>query len=400
VLTLHRFPDSRAAQPAASSGWGESAIAENGDPFCVPFAGPLKGMFQTTPDGHYIRANRALAELYGYASPAELLEEVTDIGGQLYVDPARRDEFIGLMREEGLLSGFDSEIRRRDGSVIWISEACREVRSAAGELVYYEGTVEDITERKLDELELGRARELAERSSRAEAVLLANMSHELRTPLNQILGYAEIFERELFGPIGDPRYVEFARDIHQSGRQLLDIIGDILDLAKAEAGQVELDDSRIDVGELLASAGRAIAQSAQERAVAFTIEPPPVPVTILGDPMRLRKILLSLLSNAVKFTPAGKSVILSCGRAGDGFFLRIADAGIGMTAEEIESAMRPFHQIDTSLARQYVGPGLGLPLTQSLMRLHGGWLEIESAPGEGTVATAVFPAERLLAWGD
>jgi PAS domain S-box-containing protein len=218
-----------------------------------------KGIFQTTPDGHYIRANRALAEIYGYESLGAMLETLTDIGRQLYVDPGRRAEFVRLMRERGVLFGFESEVHRRDLSVIWISESSREVRSARGDLIYYEGTVEDVTERKRGEIELRLAREAAERSNQAKSVFLANMSHELRTPLNAILGFAEILERELFGPLGDPRYVEFAADIHRSGRHLLEIISDILDLAKVEAGEMGLEEREVDVAELMRGAARLIA---------------------------------------------------------------------------------------------------------------------------------------------
>jgi PAS domain S-box-containing protein len=383
-----------------SLSWSDSEQADFENPFRGMFERALKGIFQTTPDGHYIRANGALAEIYGYESPADMLEKLTDIGRQLYVDPERRGEFIRLMREQGVLFGFESEVRRRDGTVIWISESCREVRSTQGDLVYYEGTVEDVTQRKLTEIELYAAREQADRSNRAKSVFLANMSHELRTPLNAVLGFAEIIERQLFGPIGDERYIEFARDIQRSGRHLLDIIDDILDLAKVEAGKIGLDEGDVDVTDLMRSAGRLIAEAARRRTVDLRIEAPAGRGMIFGDPTRLRQILLNLLSNAVKFTPEGNSVVMSCGRRDDGFFFRVADQGIGMTEEELGNAMQPFHQIDGSFARHHEGAGLGLPLTQSLTQLHGGRLDIESVPGQGTTVTIVLPLERVIEWTD
>jgi PAS domain S-box-containing protein len=378
--------------------WNPPRLDEIDDPFHEMFERAPKGIFQTTPDGHYIRANRALAEIYGYESLGAMLESLTDIGRQLYVDPGRRSDFVRLMRERGVLFGFESEVHRRDLSVIWISESCREVRSARGDLIYYEGTVEDVTERKRGEIELRLAREAAERSNQAKSVFLANMSHELRTPLNAILGFAEILERELFGPLGDPRYVEFAADIHRSGRHLLEIISDILDLAKVEAGEMGLEEREVDVAELMRGAARLIAETALRRRIRLDVRPPRGRVAILGDSTRLRQILLNLLSNSVKFTPEGNEIIVSCGRTGDDFFMRVADTGIGMTEEELSLAMQPFHQIDNSLSRHHEGTGLGLPLIQSLTELHGGALDIKSAPGVGTTATVILPAARVIEW--
>jgi PAS domain S-box-containing protein len=340
-----------------------------------------------------------LARIYGYESPSQMLVTLTDIGRQLYVDPTRRDVFKALMREKGALSGFESAVYRRDGSVIWISENCREVRSTQDELVYYEGTVEDITERKHTEVELHLAREQAEQSNRAKSVFLANMSHELRTPLNAIMGFSELLTQELFGPLGDPRYLEFAGDILRSGKHLLEIIGNILDIAKVEAGQLGLNEREVEICDLMKSTERLISEAARHRDIALDVTVPTGPVTITADPTRLRQILLNLLSNAVKFTPEGKRVTLSCGRDGDQLFLRVADTGIGMKPDDLAKVMQPFHQVDNSFSRRYEGTGLGLPLTQSLVDLHGATMQIESEPDEGTTVTVRLPDSRVVDWG-
>jgi PAS domain S-box-containing protein len=255
-------------------GGGSTCSSEAGGDFRGMFEHALWGIFQTTPEGEYIRANPALAAIYGYDSPESLMKEVTDVGRQLYVEPTRRDEFVRLVQESGSLADFESQIRRRDGTVIWISESCREVRDAEGKLLLYEGTVEDITARKQVEADLLAARALAEQSNKAKSVFLANMSHELRTPLNAILGFSELMEQELFGPIGDKRYVEFASDIHRSGRHLLDIIGNILDLAKVETGNLGLDEREVDVAEVMRASERLIAEIARRRNVAFKVRAP------------------------------------------------------------------------------------------------------------------------------
>jgi signal transduction histidine kinase len=220
------------------------------------------------------------------------------------------------------------------------------------------------------------------------------MSHELRTPLNAILGFSEILEQGLFGPLGDPRYREFAADIHSSGQHLLEVIGNILDLAKVDAGKLELFEQDFDIVEMMQSCGRLMTEAANTGGVTLEVRAPQGPVYIQGDATRVRQILLNLLSNAVKFTPRGKAVTLS-GEAGeDGFILRVIDTGIGMTEDEAVKAMEPFHQIDSSLARRYEGTGLGLPLTKSLVTLHDGVIDIKSVPGEGTTVTVWLPRQR------
>jgi PAS domain S-box-containing protein len=379
--------------------WGASSVDEVEDSFRSIFERAVPGIFQTTPGGNYIRANPALARIYGYDSPAQMLEMLTDIGRQLYVEPDRRCEFIELMRENGALSGFESAIYRRDGSVIWISENCREVRSTQGELVYYEGTVEDITQRKHAESELKLAQAQAEQANKAKSVFLANMSHELRTPLNAILGFSELLIQELYGPLGEPRYAEFAEDIFRSGKYLLGIISNILDLTKIEAGQMALDEQDVDVGELMRSSMRLVSEAARHRDITLEVTMPPAPVTVLADSTRLRQVLLNLLSNAIKFTPEGKWVYLTCARKGETLELTVADTGIGMSAEEVARVMQPFHQVDNSYSRRYEGTGLGLSVTQSLVDLHGAEMTIASEVGKGTTITVRVPGWRVQDWG-
>jgi PAS domain S-box-containing protein len=361
------------------------------------FENAVWGIFQTTPDGHYLTANPALARIYGYETPAEMISALTDVGLQLYVDPKRRDQFVRMMNEKGTVSGFESQVYRADGAIIWISESCRAVRNADGDLLHYEGTVEEVSTRKEAERELRVAKELAEAASKAKSIFLANMSHELRTPLNAVLGFAEILRDELFGPLGDNRYKGYVRDIHDSGKHLLNVINDILDLAKVEAGHLQLDEQPVDVENILATCERLIADTAELRGIRFGVSYPSTAVTLRLDATRLKQILLNLLSNAVKFTPRGNGVSLATGWLADGeFFFRVTDQGIGMSPDEVVKALQPFQQIDSSLARRYEGTGLGLTLTKSLAELHGGSLSIESKPGRGTTVTATFPASRVI----
>jgi PAS domain S-box-containing protein len=374
----------------------EQGIRQDAELYRGMFDHAVWGLYRTTLQGHYLAANPALARIYGYESPAAMMTALTDIGQQLYVEPTRRNAFVQQMRENGAVSGFESEVRRRDGSTIWISESCREVRDSTDQLICYEGSVEDITARKRAELELFAAKEQAEAASKSKSTFLANMSHELRTPLNAVLGFAEILAEELFGPLGDRRYANYARDIQTSGKHLLDVINDILDLSKVEAGHLGLDEREIEVGELLASCERVVAEAARKGEIRLEVVPPVVCACLRADPMRLKQVLLNLLSNAIKFTPAGNQVTLSARHGDDGgFLLEVADTGIGMRAEDIPKALQPFQQIDSSLARRYEGTGLGLTLSKVLVELHGGELALDSALGRGTTVTVRLPPDRV-----
>jgi signal transduction histidine kinase len=257
-------------------------------------------------------------------------------------------------------------------------------------------TYTDITERKRVEVDLRRAKDEAELASRSKTEFLANMSHELRTPLNAIIGFSDILIGQIFGPLNDARYADYARDIRDSGLHLLTLINDVLDIAKVEFGKVELLDESVDIVAVIESCLRLVRERAQTAGVQLTQALPPNLPYLLGDGRRLKQILLNLLSNSVKFTPSGGSITVSASHDGDGFRLAVEDTGIGIAAEDIETALRPFGQIDSRLARKYQGTGLGLPLAQSMAELHGGRLELRSMPGEGTTATLWLPPDRVL----
>jgi len=362
------------------------------------FENSIWGIFQTTADGHYLVANAALAHIYGYDTTDALLSALTDIGVQLYVDPTRRDEFVKRMRARGSVSGFESQIYRRDGSVIWISESCREVRAPDGRFLYYEGMVEEITERKRVEDELRGAKEAAETANRAKSEFLGTMSHELRTPLNAIIGLSEVINGELFGPVGVPAYKTYAGDVLASGRHLLTLINDILDFARAEAGHLALRADSVDLPALIDNAVRSLGPRAAAGGVMLSFDVAAAPAVVVADEVRLRQVLLNLIGNAIKFTPQGGRVdVRAIGVAGGETRIEIRDTGIGMSAGDLARAFEPFQQADGGHNRRHEGTGLGLAICDRLMRLHGGRVMLESAPDRGTVATMIVPRERVAA---
>jgi len=251
-------------------------------------------------------------------------------------------------------------------------------------------------ERKRVHMQLLEEKERAELANRSKSEFLANMSHELRTPLNAIIGFSEILENELMGPLGAECYKEYAGNIKESGAHLLDIINDILDLSKIEAGKDLLLDEIIDLSRTIRSCMRLIGMRAENAKVTLIDQVSPTLPPMQADERKMKQILINLLSNAVKFTPEGGTVTLFAARAENGGIeIVVSDTGIGIAAEDIPKALLPFKQIDNSLSRKFNGTGLGLPLAENFTRMHGGTLTLESRVGEGTRVVLKFPASRV-----
>ncbi|MGH6929568.1 MAG: PAS-domain containing protein, partial [Dongiaceae bacterium] len=230
--------------------------------------------------------------------------------------------------------------------------------------------------------------EAARAANAAKSEFLAHMSHELRTPLNSIIGFSEIMKTELLGPIGTPKYKSYAIDIHDSGTHLLNLINDLLDLAKIEAGRSELYEENCDLAQIIAASVHLLAEPAQRAGVTLSQHCDPTLPLLRGDERKIRQILLNLLSNAIKFTPAGGGVSVRARLLGDGAVtMSVADTGIGIPPDQIERVMEPFTQVEHVLSRSYAGTGLGLPLCKELAQLHGGTLVLTSIVGAGTTVT-------------
>lgn len=236
----------------------------------------------------------------------------------------------------------------------------------------------------------------AEAANHAKTAFLANASHEIRTPLNAIMGFAELLLEEGSGPLGSPRYREYAADIVEGGRHLMELINDLLDLSKAEADKLELTETLAEPARIAAAAMRLVGERAAKHGVTLRNLVPRDAPTLLADDRKLRQMLLNLLSNAIKFTLPGGDVALAAEVAPDGGFLfSVADSGVGMTEDEMAQALEPWGQINHALNRKLDGSGLGLPLTKRLAELHGGRLEMSSRPGVGTTVRIYFPAGRV-----
>ncbi len=481
------------------------------------------GIYRTTVDGRFLRANPYLVRLHNCSSEEELFQIANNDHANWYRKKGRRDQFKQVMEDKGFVDGFLSEINPYNSSESkWISETARVIRDERDEIVYYEGTIQDvthlidakmaqqkseanlrahitampdlgmifslsghilnvygdqkllvqprdkmiglslheittevnaqkwltiikttvetaevqthvynltirgasrwfearsalikemknvparvvvlirdITQRHLDKQTMLAALENADIANRSKTEFLANMSHELRTPLNAILGYSDIMVQGIFGSIQNNRYQEYLSDIHTSGQHLLDIINDILDLSKIEAGGYRLEETSTELESIIEETSRIVSGSVLEKDITYTVGNLPT-VSLLADARAIKQIIINLLSNAIKFTPAGGKVDLSAVCDDKGLTLIVRDTGIGMKPSDIPRILEPFVRLGTSLTTEASGTGIGLPLTKKLVEFHQGSIEFESILKQGTTVFVKLPIERIVTLG-
>ena len=370
------------------------------------FENATEGIFQTTPDGQYISANRSLARIYGYKSTSQLVRDLSNIAGQLYVNRERRRQFIAAVQRDGSVSDFVSQVYRKDGAIIWISENARAVRGEGNEVLYYEGSTVDITERMeaeamlrrhRDELEARvhertlalaranaslhaeiaerrRAEEQADAASRAKTIFLARMSHEIRTPMNAILGYAQVLYRD---PTLRQTHHQAMRTILSSGRHLLSLIDDILEISKIEAGHVELRSTDFDLAGLVHDVAGMFRQRCEQKRLTLLVEcAASCRGAVSGDDRKVRQVLINLLANAVKFTDEGSVTLRVRREEHHHYRFEVSDSGVGIEPKALAMIFEPFNQGPSG--NQRGGAGLGLAIARQLIGVMGGELQVES----------------------
>ena len=309
--------------------------------------------------------------------------------------------FREVARQAGVRACWSEPIRASDGEIVgtlalYGGEPRRPERT---DIAYIEGAARlagIAIERRRAEDALRAAKEAAELANRAKSEFLANMSHELRTPLNAVIGFSEIILAEAFGPVGVPKYAEYAGDIRDSGQHLLDLINDILDLSKIEAGKLDLHEETVDVKRAARAALTLVKERAEGAGLKLGCVVPGDLPRLRADARKLKQIVLNMLTNAVKFTPSGGTVTLRVGHDDDGgLTIAVADTGIGIAKADIATALAPFGQVESAITRKHHGTGLGIPLMRALAEMHGARFALESVPGEGTTVSVRFPATRV-----
>ncbi|MBG0778099.1 MAG: PAS domain S-box protein [Desulfovibrionaceae bacterium] len=408
----------------------ERALAASEAKYRSIFENALEGVFQTTPDGSILDANRAMAELAGFDSPEQFMAECANVAPCIYEHPEDRALLVDTLMKSGEIKNFETRFKRRDGEVIWVSINARVARRENGEVDHFEGSFLDITARKrLEEREQGvkeqlrkavrdrthallaKTRELKEANRRLreldemKSAFLSSVSHELRTPLTSILGFAKLINRDLSGALEATlvdaglqgkkarRIVQNLAIIQNEGERLTRLINDFLDLSKIESGKLEWRDRMVRPAELLEEVAQAasglFAQNPEVRLESKLADELPV---LRVDADRVKQVLLNLLNNAYKFTPRGV-VRLEAEAGAAALVVRVRDSGVGIPPQDLEKIFNKFHQVRSSdtLQDKPRGTGLGLAISRQIVRHYGGTIQAESTPGQGSVFTVTLP---------
>jgi PAS domain S-box-containing protein len=375
----------------------EKALSEAEKKFRAIVENAAGGIYQMTPKGRYLSVNPAMARILKYESEQDVIDRIHNAYTQIYRDAREHKAMMRDLEKSGAVKNIELQVACRDGTLIWINENARVVRDDEGKILYFEGSIEDITQRKNAEIQLREAKLQSDLANRAKSEFLANMSHELRTPLNAIIGFSEIIKDEVFGPIGQRQYWDYANDIYGSGKHLLKVINDILDVARIEAGERQLNEARLNMTKICHTALDMMGPKIEAKRLAVTNYIDDQIPNVIGEETAIKQILSNILSNAIKFTPEGGRITISYERdeVGD-LRVSVTDTGVGLDEDEIERALSPFGQVNNDLDRATSGAGLGLTLVTSLMELHGGRFELFSQKGIGTTATLVFPSSRVV----
>ena len=285
-------------------------------------------------------------------------------------------------------------VRHADGHYLWLENTIRAVYDQeTGNLKNLLSVSRDVSQRMHHDLEIKAAQQRAESASKAKSRFLANMSHELRTPLNAVIGFTDMMRQRTFGPLGNEKYEEYATLIYDSGQLLLDLISDMLDMAKIEAGKLELNLETVDFNGTLEDSVRMLRDRAEENGLELSMALPAEPLFLTADRRAVKQIMLNLLSNAIKFTPAGGSVGVNLATGGGFATISICDTGIGIPAADLDRLGNPFEHVDGDPMIAKSGAGLGLALVRALTEKHGGTLTIQSDEGMGTEVMVTFPLD-------
>lgn len=373
----------------------ESALRQSEAQFRAIFECSSIGIGLIDMKVEIVDANPALCQMLGYSREELFGQRFTNYISQQKGDLELFGQLVSGINQdpEKLVQRNRIEMERlflhKQGGLVWTHLSVSVIRDSYGNPEFFLAIVEDITERKQTELKLRASQAAAEAGSRAKSEFLATMSHELRTPLNAIMGLSQLLQQEMVGPLNEKQQ-EYISCVYSSGQHLLALINDILDLSKVEAGKEELLQLPLLVRDVCNYVISTVSDQALDKGLELSNEIDSEAEIFIGDERRVKQMLLNLLTNAIKFTPAGK-VSLEVKKVSNGITFTVADTGIGIDPNNFQFLFEPFKQLDSRLNRQYEGTGLGLALTRKLARLHGGDVTVESALGQGSRFTLFLP---------
>jgi len=355
------------------------------------FENAIEGIFQTSHHGRFLQVNSAMARMFGYSSPGEMVFSVTDIAEQCYAVPQYRNKLLEWVKKNGSISAEEARFRKKDGTIFWGVLSLRFVPQKNG-LIYYEGSLTDITEKKEKE-RAETERQAAEAASRSKSEFLANMSHEIRTPLNAILGFSEILLQES----ENSRQTEFLSHIYSSGTSLLHLINDILDLSKIEAGKLDIQPEPFHIDNLLQEIEAIFQDRVKIKGLDLSIDmEKDIPGQLIMDERRIRQILINLVGNAVKFTKRGSIRIniawenINRIMGNTRIRIRVIDTGIGILPEEQSRVFESFYQQPDLITKSFEGTGLGLTISKRLTEMMNGTISMQSEKGKGSTFQVIF----------
>ncbi|MDY0030024.1 MAG: ATP-binding protein [Pseudobdellovibrionaceae bacterium] len=355
------------------------------------------GIIVTDRNRRVVRVNDSFVRVYGWQREQIVGEDFITIISPDEQEPTAENYERYL--KSSIRSSGEMKMLKKDGSVVntLYTTATLELSQRRR---FQVTTLMDITLRKQMEMSLRVAKDQADAANHAKSAFLANMSHELRTPLNAIIGFSEIMMNGTFGEIENPKYQEYMRDVHSSARHLLEIINEVLDMSKIEAGRVELDEHEVNIKDVIESVVRMMASRAFSANISLKTKMPMDLPALQGDPRLVRQVLINLVSNAVKFSKNGGYIMISAESLVSGEVeITVEDNGVGIPKDKIAQALEPFgqiHETATISKENMTGTGLGLPLAKAMVELHGGYLSLSSELGMGTSVKVTFPRNRVL----
>lgn len=366
------------------------AAINSHDGVIITEPGPIEN-----PGPKIIFANAAASDITGFA-PHEILGATLRVFQGPQSDPEKARELQSAMRSRQP-ADVEMILQRKNSGMYWAEIAIAPVTDMQGRLMNWLMTFRDVTERKENEKLLTIAKDQAVTASQAKSDFLAGISHEIRTPLNAIIGFADVLRREIFGALGHERYRTYAQDIHDSGRHLLQLINNTLDLSKIESGVLELHESEVPIDAVIRSSVALLRDNAQNAKLEIHTDIADGLPLLWADETKVKQVLLNMLSNAIKYTLPGGKITVRAALTDRGLALGVEDTGIGIPKAELPKVMQKYMQASNEQNKHQTGTGLGIPVIKSLIEIHQGWLELSSTEGVGTAITAIFPKERLRA---